>query len=304
MTNSEIDFSVCIANFNGAELLDACLGSIKLQVTQANIEILVHDDASIDPGLKLVREKYHDVVWIFSTENVGYCQANQKMSQQARGKYLLLLNNDVELLPEALERLFLAVREDPSPIYSLREYRMDGRLSCSGMGLDVFFTPFHCTKPSHKLVYAMGACLMIRKELWQELGGYPTFFKYSAEDLYLCLKARALGISTQILDMSGYRHHISATTNSAGINLARRRLSERNRRWILQNMVIHRHKILIYPGFTLMRWLENLFHVLTQSSLRPLSPLPQLQTGNEPRQPVLHLLTWRPSKLLHFIKPG
>src|SRR3954462_7997396 len=97
--------SVCIANYNGIALIDACLQSVLAQDCKFPVEIIIHDDASKDDSVAHIRTHYPDVILIESSENVGFCVSNNRMAAVAHGTYLLLLNNDAELFPDALRIL-------------------------------------------------------------------------------------------------------------------------------------------------------------------------------------------------------
>jgi GT2 family glycosyltransferase len=295
------DISICIANYNGEDILAACLASVYTQETRARFEVIVHDDASTDGAVDAVREQFPEVQFLLSEQNVGYCVSNQRLAEAARGEYLLLLNNDVELLPGALEVLYQSILAGHDSIRSLTEYTMDGDLSCRGMGMDLFFTPFQCRERSHKVAFAMGACLLLRRQLWLELGGYPAFFEYTCEDFYLCLQARARGVPVEILGESGYRHHMGKSINPDGINLGRRRISERNRLYIINEVLPWRDRLVVWPLFQLMYWLEMAGHAVASRSLAPLRALEKLDHEEERRIPVLSLLTWRASKVLYAV---
>ena len=103
--------SVCIANFNGEDFICECIDSVLNQDTKLDIEIIVHDDASTDNSITLIRSRYPQVKLIESKTNSGFCKSNNKMANIARGEYLLLLNNDAQLFPDALQALH-EVEED------------------------------------------------------------------------------------------------------------------------------------------------------------------------------------------------
>ena len=63
--------SICVANFNGEALLDACLGSVLSQELNGDFEVIVHDDASTDRSLKVLA-RYADVRVLKSATNVGF----------------------------------------------------------------------------------------------------------------------------------------------------------------------------------------------------------------------------------------
>jgi glycosyltransferase involved in cell wall biosynthesis len=71
--------SVCIANYNGAGIIDACIRSVLAQDCGFPVEIIVHDDASPDGSGQHVQECYPSVRLLESSENVGFCVSNNRM---------------------------------------------------------------------------------------------------------------------------------------------------------------------------------------------------------------------------------
>ena len=188
--------SICIANFNGEHLLDACLESIYAQTLESPVEIIVHDDASSDASLAVLESRHPRVEVIASEENVGFCMANNRMARRARGRFLLLLNNDATLRPDALEVLVASMEGQPElSILSLPQYDQEtGGLVDRGVRLDMFHTPIPTRQPGRTdLAYVQGACLFIRRSAWMALGGFPEWMVSNVEDTYLCLLARLRG---------------------------------------------------------------------------------------------------------------
>ena len=255
--------SVCIANYNGMEVIDDCLRSVLEQEGHIPVEILVHDDASSDGSLSYIRDRYPDVKLIESPENVGFCVANNRMAAAARGKYLLLLNNDAALYPDALKTLFPeAERLDQPAILGLPQFdAASGELVDIGSLLDPFLNPVPNRNPDRNEVgMVIGACLWIPKALWQELGGFPEWFGSIGEDLYLCCRARLTGYSVRALGISGYRHRVGTSFGGGKVlqgRLAttrrRRSLSERNKTFVM---------IMCYPWMLLLALLPAHFVVL------------------------------------------
>ena len=169
--------SVCIANYNGIDLIDACIDSVRAQDFGLPVEIIVHDDASTDGSVEHIRARHPDVHLIESSENVGFCIANNRMAAAARGEYLLLLNNDATLLPDALSVFMGEAKRLASPaILTLPQYDAEtGELLDIGSRLDPFLNPVPNLDPKRNDVGTVaGACLWIDKALWEELGGFPT----------------------------------------------------------------------------------------------------------------------------------
>lgn len=244
MTPSDTPFcSICIANYNGEQLLVDCIESIRNQKFDRSIEIIVHDDASTDSSIKLLRARYPDVVVIESSENVGFCLANNRMAEKAHGEYLLLLNNDATLFPDALATLANhASRQSPRGILSLPQYDWDsGELVDRGCLLDPFYNPVPNRDPQRTdVAMVIGACLWLPRPLWNELGGFPAWFESIAEDMFLCCSARLRGYPVQVPDASGYRHRQGRSfggnriaDNKLATTFRRRRLSERNKTYTM-----------------------------------------------------------------------
>lgn len=235
--------AVMIANYNGSGMIESCLRSVFGQRCSFDFEVIVHDDASTDDSARLIREQFPDVRLIASPENVGFCIANNRMAAVARGRYLLLLNNDAELLPDALETLYLAaVANDSDSILSLPQYDADsGALLDRGSLLDPFFNPVpNRDAKREQVAMVMGACLWIPRTLWEQLGGFPEWFGSIAEDMYICCMARLRGAKVAVVNASGYRHRVGQSFGGGKVSggrlltsRRRRALSERNKSFVM-----------------------------------------------------------------------
>lgn len=235
--------SVCIANYNGSAWLDDCLTSILAQQGDLCIEIIVHDDASTDHSVALLRERYPQVELLVSKENVGFCVGNNRMVEHALGEYILLLNNDAALHADAIAALLTAARVSEAPsILTLPQYDWTTKaLVDRGCLLDVFYNPVPNLDPAQvEVSMAIGACMFMPRSLWNSLGGFPDWIESIGEDMYLCCLARLRGVAVRVLPQSGFRHRLGASFGGARISanrlnttLRRRRLSERNKTFVL-----------------------------------------------------------------------
>lgn len=235
--------SVCIANYNGMEVIDECLQSVLAQEGHISLEILVHDDASNDGSAAYIQEAYPQVRLIISNTNVGFCVANNRMVAEAKGNYLLLLNNDAALYPDALRTLLTEANHlDRHAILSLPQYdAVSGALIDRGCLLDPFLNPVPNLDPARRdVAMVIGACLWIPSALWEELGGFPEWFGSIGEDLYLCCRARLADYPVRTLDSSGYRHRVGmsfgggkAIEGRLATTFRRRALSERNKSFVM-----------------------------------------------------------------------
>lgn len=267
MTDTIPLVSVCIANYNGMAVIDDCLRSVQEQEGGIPVEILIHDDASSDGSAAFIRDRYPDVRLIESTENVGFCIANNRMAAKAKGKHLLLLNNDAALYPDALQTLLSeADRLDQPAILGLPQYdAASGELVDVGSLFDHFLNPVPNRDPDRGEVgMLIGACLWIPKTLWGELGGFPEWFGSIAEDMYLCCRARLAGHPVRALPASGYRHWQGRTFGGNRVSegrldttFRRRTLSERNKTFVMALTYPLPHFLLIFPLHLLLITLEG-----------------------------------------------
>ncbi|HYD82316.1 MAG TPA: glycosyltransferase [Paucimonas sp.] len=235
--------TVCIANYNGIGLIDACIDSVLAQDCGFEVEIVVHDDASSDGSAAHIKERYPQVVLIDSAENVGFCVANNRMAKAARGEYLLLLNNDAELFLDALRTLCRAATDIGEPaILGLPQYdAASGKLIDIGSSLDIFLNPMPDAEPAPATGVIIGACMWLPRSLWMELGGFPDWFGSLAEDTYLCCVARLQGHPVRVLPNSGFRHWVGASLGGGKVtadrrlttSIKRRALSERNKNYVM-----------------------------------------------------------------------
>ncbi|WP_255548395.1 glycosyltransferase [Luteibacter sp. dw_328] len=231
--------TVCIANYNGRDLLGDCIDSLLSQTFGGGIEIVVHDDASTDDSVAFLRERYPQVAVLASESNVGFCIGNNRMAEVANAPFLLLLNNDAALLPDAIEVLLEASTiHGKGSVLTLPQYDwQDGTLIDRGCALDPFYNPIpNVREGTRDVAMTIGACLWIAHDTWHELGGFPEWMESIGEDLYLCCLARLHGGHVIALAQSGYRHWQGktfggnrVTGNALITTLKRRRLSERNK---------------------------------------------------------------------------
>ena len=242
MVDQRPTVSVCIANYNGAEVIVACLKSVFDQHPQADIEVIVHDDASSDDSLQIISAQFPEARLIASAENVGFCIANNKMVDAATGDYVLLLNNDAWLGEGAISAFLDATERWGDCIFTLTQYdATDERLLDCGMYMDVFANAVPISDPQEQPVaMVMGACLWVSKKVWLSCGGLPVWFESMAEDMYLCNYARLQGVEVVALTGAAYFHHVGHSFGGGKVvasglktTVKRRRLSERNKLYVL-----------------------------------------------------------------------
>ena len=223
------DLSIIIVNWNTRELLAECLESVvRGQESGAGgleseglipdprsliPEVLVVDNASTDGSAAMVRERFPWVRLIENRENVGFARANNRAIRESTGRYVLLLNPDTVVRPDALSALvcFMAAHPEAGAA-GARLINPDGSLQVSAqpfptLGRELWrllhmdaFHPFSAyprtrwrSSESVAVDVVQGACLMVRRTALAQIGLLdPDYFMYS-EEVDLCKRIRKAG---------------------------------------------------------------------------------------------------------------
>jgi len=246
--------SICIANYNGVGIIEACIDSVMMQTFSGSYEILVHDDCSQDESVNLIQRNYPNVILITSSKNVGYCKSNNRLAKIATGKYFLFLNNDAVLWENALETMYTEAEISQSDsILSVTQYDIQtNKIIDHGYFLDPFFNPIpNLDTNISNVAMVIGACLWISRDLWNKANGFPEWFDTLAEDMYLCMFANLNGNKVKVVSNSGYKHHVGYSlgggkvkNNKLSTSFKRRRFSERNKTYVL---ILFTPKLMLFP---------------------------------------------------------
>lgn len=201
--------SVIIVSWNTRELLAKALHSLPGDNAEFELETFVVDNGSQDGSVEMIRGQFPDATLIENEENLGFAAANNLALQRVHGEYILLLNSDAELLPGALEAMASLLSSvqtaglvgawilnpDRSMQASFVDFPNLWRefLILSGIGRRVFgnWYPSHNPKQSRvsrSVDYVSGACLLVRRSAYDDVGGFDdTYFMY-AEEVDLCYR--------------------------------------------------------------------------------------------------------------------
>ena len=255
--------SVCIANYNGEDIIGECIDSVRAQTSALNVQIIVHDDASEDDSVALIKSAYPDVKLIVSDSNVGYCVANNRMVNAADGDWVLLLNNDACLFEDAVETICRLQSERPDAgVIGLRQFDLEtGAIVDTGCGLDIFHNPVPLVGPrkSDDVAMIIGACLAVSKSVWETAGGFPEWFHAIAEDMYLCCATRLVGLKVTVPATSGYLHRQGVSYGGNRPDQGRLKTTTRRRYFSERNKL----SVLITTFPTIMMWPLLFLHCAT-----------------------------------------
>lgn len=211
-----MDISIIIVNYNTRELLENCLESVFRHTSGISFEIILVDNASTDGSVVMVRQQFPSVRVIALEQNIGFGNANNRGVVDASGEYLFFLNSDTLLQDNSVAVLWNFLQENPGcGIAGGNLVNFDGKpihsysIVFPGPYADLtrFFRSFHKvvygksweynhTGKPLSVAYVTGADLMIRRDLFQETGGFdPDFFMYYEEtELSVRIKKRGYTI--------------------------------------------------------------------------------------------------------------
>ena len=194
--------SIIIPVFNNWRFTYKCLQSV-VKHTQGSYEIIVVDNNSTDVTPQLLSDM-QGIQVITNTSNEVFVNACNQAARQAKGDHLLLLNNDTEVTPDWLDAMLAPFSDADTGIVGAKLLYPDGSLQEAGgiIWRDGTGCNYgHGDNPnlpqySYRRVvdYCSGACLMIPRKLWEQIGGFdqryaPAYY----EDTDLCFNVRALG---------------------------------------------------------------------------------------------------------------
>jgi GT2 family glycosyltransferase len=256
-------FSVIVLNWNGRHLLEECLESV-LSQTFRDFETIVVDNGSEDGSIDLLQGKWKgDIKLVILASNIGFAGGNNAGMREAKGKYVILLNNDTAVDPGWLSALRRAISRHPEAgMFTpkiLNYYRRD---EIDNTGHLIY--PDGLARGHNRLekndgrfdkereaLYPSGCAGVYRKEMLDGIGLLDEMFFAYGEDVDLGLRARWAGWDCFYVPDAVVYHKYSATTGTYSPQKAF--LAERNRIWILFGNFPLRD-ILVSPFYTAYRY--------------------------------------------------
>jgi hypothetical protein len=232
------DLSIIIVSWNTRELLRACLQSVFAEPTELAFEVIVVDNASSDGSMAMVRESFPRVRLIETGENLGFAKANNLAFPLCTAATILLLNSDTILKGAALRVLLTFLSQHPEAA-AVGPKLVHPRLKLSVLGCGaqptlrrVFnhyfflarlfpnapaFEGLHCYIGAHdraprSVGWIAGACLMVRREIIERVGGLDERWFMYGEDVEWCARMLSTGSKLYQVPEAVVEHHHGAST--------------------------------------------------------------------------------------------
>jgi hypothetical protein len=222
MENSFGSTAIVILNWNGKSYLEQFLPSV-LRFSHG-ARIIVADNGSTDDSVNFVQSHYPQIELILNRENWGFAKGYNDALKQIDSEFYLLLNSDIEVTENWLVPM-LQKMNDPNvagcqpKIRSFHQRSAFEHAGASGGFLDRNYYPF-CRgrlvdqveldegqyNQETEVFWATGAALLIRSELFHQVGGFDEAFFAHMEEIDLCWRIKKLGYSFYVVPSSEIYH--------------------------------------------------------------------------------------------------
>lgn len=222
-----LNVSFIVPLFNHVEHSKAMLASLQASLPPGLAhEIILVDDASTDgTGDWLQTLSGPNLRVVMNPINVGFARANHAGVALASGEVLALVNNDLIFSPSWFEPM-LAVLQNPQlgvgVVGNVQTRVADGALDHAGVqvaasGKLVHVQELPASDVEHSRVFAVtGACCLIRRDVFDAVGGFDEAFVNGSEDVDLCMKVKAKGLQVCMAYVSVVQHHVSLSREKSG----------------------------------------------------------------------------------------
>lgn len=299
MNTNTLDVSIIIVSFNTCDLLRKCLQTVVREAGEVSYEIIVIDNASKDGSVEMLEREFPEVQLIRSTVNLGFAAANNLGFAQARGHYVVLLNSDAFLKPQALSRSVAYMRADPKigvggarlvgkegswqPSARMFPSLLNDFLMMSGLAARYpqsrFFGRVDRTWTDHNqpalVDWVPGAFSIIPRQVLEQVGYFDEDFFLYYEEVDLCKRIKAVGYNVwywpdvEVVHLGG---ESSKKLKSLNFSPAGKQISL----WQMRSALLYYNKYNGYISVWLWRQMANIWYGL-RSWKNSLSSQPESQ---------------------------
>lgn len=236
-----MDLSVVIVNYNSGTVLRECLNSIYVHKPDIRFEIFVVDNDSSDGSAELVGAEFPQVNVIRNHLNFGFSKGCNQGIGKSKGKYILLLNPDTMVESHSLEKMFEFMERCPEcGIAGPKIMDPGGSIQLSCRSFPSFrnalfnryslFTKFFPNNRfsrdyllsdwdhsmTREVDWVSGACMMVRRQVFEKIGLLDEKFFMYCEDVDLCYRAKEHGWKVYYLPEASVIHYIGYSSRSIG----------------------------------------------------------------------------------------
>ena len=238
-----MDLSIIIVNYNVKEFLQNLIHSIVKASHNLTKEIIVVDNASEDGSTELLKQKFPAIKLIENKSNLGFGKANNQALKIAKGNFILLINPDSVVSEDTFEHLINFFKDNPDAgLLGCKILNPDGTLQlacrrsfpgpwtsfCKVTGLsNIFpksklFARYNLTYLDENQTYEVdaisGSFMMMRREVYEKVGGFDEQFFMYGEDLDFCYRIKESGFKIYYVHSANIIHYKGESTKRSNID--------------------------------------------------------------------------------------
>ena len=220
--------SIIIPNKDHTDDLKKCLTSVYQKSTYKNFEVIVVENNSTEPETfeyyKAAQSKYDNLRVITWERGFNYSAINNFAAKQVDGEYILLLNNDIEVItPDWIEQMLMFAQRKDVGAVGAKLYYDDDTIQHAGVIVGLGGVAGHSHKGfardnpgymarasiAQNLSACTAACLLIRKDVYDRVEGLDEEYAVAFNDIDLCMKIRASGYLIVFTPFAEFYHYES-----------------------------------------------------------------------------------------------
>lgn len=250
--------SIIILNYNGRDVLEPCLDSV-FAVSYSPFEVIVVDNGSIDGSAEMARRRYNFRL-IRKKSNVGFCAGNNAGIREARGEFLVLLNNDTIVHPNWLSELVTEAARSGADFCQPKILMFNDRRTINSAGLKIHFAGFGILRGGGEIDVGQydelkemsgvhGACILVSRKAIEEVGLLDDNFFIFNEDTDWSWRALLMDLKLVYVPTALVYHRWGQTFDLRASK--KFYLAERNRIITILTNYSFRSLILLLPVFIL-----------------------------------------------------
>lgn len=235
--------SIIIVNYHQENFLQNCLKSLKQAALKFDYEIIIVDNAFTAASKEVLidwEKTNSNSQIIFNEKNVGYAKANNQGIRAAKGKYILIMNPDIIILPGAIETLIDLLEQDSSiGLVGPQLLNLDGTIQNSCRRFPRFYTPIarrtflgrwfkkelkrylmldFDRQQTKEVDWLVGACLVTKKQILERIDFFDERYFLYLEDTDLARKIKQLGFKVIYLPRAKMYHFYQRSSEGRGIS--------------------------------------------------------------------------------------
>lgn len=237
-----IELSIILVNWNSLRYLRDCLKSVFEQTQGICFEVIIVDNNSPELGVEALEGEFPGVCVVLSKENLGFAGANNLGFKRSTGRHLLFLNPDTQLISPVLPLILRRLEELPDAgVVGCKLLNSDLTVQTSCIQtfptilnqlLDIEsvrvrwpgcslwnLAPLYSSSQTPSIVEVIsGACMMMKREVFERAGMFSEEYFMYAEDLDLCYKVMRLGLKNYYVGEAAVIHHGGKSSSQSTVS--------------------------------------------------------------------------------------